>query len=263
MSLIDELSLQVPAGMSPEEWQGRLELAACYRIFDSLGWSEVIFNHISLRVQEPDGVPSYLINPYGLLYSEVTAHNLVKIDVNGAKRAPSPYTVNQAGFVIHSAVHAARADAHCVVHTHTDSGMAVACKEEGLRHDNFYSAGLIGQIAYHDFEGITTDMDEQTRIVASLGDKPYLILRNHGLLAIGKHVPEALMRYWVLQRSCDIQARADAMQGNNQRVPEEVQRRIPEQSRPMHVGSTRRGQMFFDALVRQLGLTAEALCGTP
>jgi len=263
MNLIDQLSAQTPAGMSSGEWRGRLELAACYRIFAHFGWTEVIFNHISLRVEDTDGAPSYLINPYGLLYGEITAHNLLKLDVTGAKRSLSPHPVNQAGFVIHSAVHAARADAHCVVHTHTDTGMAVACKEEGLRHDNFYSAALAGRIAYHDFEGITTDVDEQVRIVASLGDKPYLILRNHGLLAIGSHVPDALMNYWVLQRACDVQARADAMQGGNRCVADDVLRRIPEQSKPMQVGSARRGQLFFDALVRQLGLTAEGLSGTP
>lgn len=262
-TLIEQLSAQVPDGMSPQEWRGRLELAACYRIFDHFGWTEVIFNHISLRVDDGGEVPAYLINPYGLLYGEITAHNLLKIDAAGEKRAPSPHPVNRAGFIIHSAVHGARADAHCVVHTHTDTGMAVACKQEGLRHDNFYAAALSGKVAYHAFEGITTDLDEQGRIVASLGDKPYLILRNHGLLAVGSHVPDALMSYWVLQRACDVQARADAMQGANQVVPPDVLRRIPEQSRPMHVGNARRGQMFFDALVRRLGLGADDLRGTP
>ena len=262
MSLIHTLSHDVPAGMPAEEWRARLELAACYRIFDHMGWSEVIFNHISLRVPDGRGM-AYLINPYGLHYGEVTAHNLVKIDADGEKLAPSPHPVNLAGFVIHGAVHAARADAHCVMHTHTDSGMAVACKREGLRHDNFYSAALAGKIGYHDFEGITTDLGEQQRIVASLGDKPYLILRNHGLLAVGQHVPDALMSYWVLQRACDVQARADAMGGANQPVPDEVLRRIPEQSRPMHVGSARRGQMFFDALLRRLRLDAADLGGSP
>ncbi len=263
MTLIHTLSREVPAGMTAAEWQARLELAACYRIFDQMGWSEVIFNHISLRVDDGGGEMAYLINPYGLHYGEVTAHNLLKIDAAGEKRSPSPHPVNRAGFVIHGAIHAARADAHCVVHTHTDSGMAVACKQDGLRHDNFYSAALAGRVAYHDFEGITTDLDEQQRLVASLGDKPYLILRNHGLLAIGHHVPDTLMNYWVLQRACDVQARTDAMAGDNRRVPAEVLQRIPEQSRPMHVGTARRGQMFFDALVRRLPLTAADLCGTP
>lgn len=263
MTLIATLSREVPAGMTADEWKARLELAACYRIFDAMGWSEVIFNHISLRVDDGSGTMAYLINPYGLHYGEITAHNLLKIDAAGEKRAPSPHPVNRAGFVIHGAIHSARADAHCVVHTHTDSGMAVACKHEGLRHDNFYSAALAGRVAYHDFEGITTDLDEQERLVASLGSKPYLILRNHGLLAIGQHVPDTLMSYWVLQRACDVQARTDAMAGDNRLVPAEVLQRIPEQSRPMHVGTARRGQMFFDALVRRLRLDPADLCGTP
>lgn len=261
MTLIDSLLHQCPAEQSTDEWRARLELAACYRIFDHLGWTEMIFNHISLRVPGADGQAAYLINPYGLHYGEVTAHNLLKIDLQGEKLAPSPHPVNRAGFVIHSAIHGARDDAHCVVHTHTDTGMAVACKREGLRHDNFYSASLAGRVAYHGFEGITTDADEQQRIVASLGQQRHLILRNHGLLVTGEHVPDALISYWVLQRACDIQARADAMQGQNQPVPEAVLQAIPAQSKPMHVGTARRGQMFFDALVRKAGLSAADLLG--
>jgi len=261
MKLIDSLLPERPADQSAEEWRARLELAACYRIFDHLGWTEVIFNHISLRVPTADGQTAYLINPYGLHYGEVTAHNLLKIDLQGEPLAPSPYPVNRAGFVIHSAIHAARADAHCVVHTHTDSGMAVACKREGLRHDNFYSASLAGRVAYHDFEGITTDTGEQQRIVASLGSHRHLVLRNHGLLATGEHVPDALMSYWVLQRACDVQARCDAMQGPNLTPSAEVLGAIPAQSKPMHVGTERRGQMFFDALVRKARLRAEDLLG--
>src|SRR6218665_981806 len=219
--LIDALCSDVPAGMEAEEWRARLELAACYRIFDHLGWTEAIFNHISLRIGSA-AQTAYLINPYGLHYGEVTARNLLKIDVAGEKLAPSPHTGNRAGFVIHSAIHAARADAHCVVHTHTDTGMAVACKRGGLRHDNFYSAALHGKVAYHAFEGITTDLDEQQRIVRSLGDKPYLILRNHGLLATGQHVPDTLMNYWVLQRAGHVQGPTAARQGENEPVAPQV-----------------------------------------
>lgn len=255
---IESLSQEVPAGMTRAEWRARLELAACYRIFDHLGWTEAIFNHISLRI-EGEGQPAYLINPYGLHYGEITAHNLLKIDLAGEKLAPSPHPVNRAGFVIHSAIHAARADAHCVVHTHTDTGMAVACKKAGLRHDNFYSASLAGKVAYHDFEGITTDVDEQVRIVNSLGVQRNLILRNHGLLVVGESVPDALMSYWVLQRACDVQARTDAMHGENIGVDPSVLQAIPNQSKPMHVGAGRRGQMFFDAMVRKAGVGAQEL----
>ena len=175
-----------PAGMVAEEWSARLELAACYRAFDWLGWTESIYNHITVRV--PGSGQQYLINPYGLNYNEVTASNLVRIDVAGDTLDGSKHPVNKAGFVIHGAIHAARQDAHCIIHTHTTAGMAVACKEGGLRHDNFYSAILCGQIATHDFEGISTDVAERPRLVKSLGTKSILLLRNHGLLVVGSHL---------------------------------------------------------------------------
>ena len=147
-----------PAGIAPEEWQHRVQLAACYRVVDLLGWSEVVVNHISLRVPGSDG--HFLINPYGLTYDEVTASNLVKIDGEGNKVTPSEFPVNPAGFVIHSAIHQARDDAHAVIHTHTTEGMAVAAKEHGLRHDSFYAAQLYGQVAYHDYEGLSVRLGE-------------------------------------------------------------------------------------------------------
>ena len=149
MLLGEEVLRLKPAGMTPEEWGLRLELASLYRAFDWLGWTESIYNHLTLRVPGPE--KQYLINPFGLNYNEVTASNLVKIDLAGETRDGSTSLVNKAGFVIHGAIHAAREDAHCIIHTHTTAGMAVACKEGGLRHDNFYSAILYGQIAYHDF----------------------------------------------------------------------------------------------------------------
>src|SRR5574337_685675 len=178
--MLTALETSRPADMTPAEWRLRLELAACYRVFDAMGWTELIFNHITLRV--PGTPDTFLINPFGLNYSEVTARNLVRIHLDGTPAEPTAYPVNRAGFVIHSAIHSARPDAHCIIHTHTTAGVAVACKESGLRSDNFYSAMLHGCIAYHDFEGLTTTLDEQPRLVRSLGDKPILILRNHGLL---------------------------------------------------------------------------------
>ena len=193
---------------SAEEWRLRVELAACYRIFDYLGWTELVFNHISLRLPGPEH--HFLINPYGLWYSEVTASNLVKIDLQGTILEPSDYPINPAGFVIHSAVHAAREDALCVMHTHTTATMAVACQQDGLRTDNFYSAFLHGEVAYHDFEGLTVYMEEQKRLVASLGAKNYMLLRNHGSLTVGKTVPEAFLRMWTLQRACEVQLASHA-----------------------------------------------------
>jgi ribulose-5-phosphate 4-epimerase/fuculose-1-phosphate aldolase len=184
----------------------RVELAACYRVFDLLGWTELIYNHITVRVPGPER--HFLINPYGLTYREVTASNLVKIDIEGRPVGPSRHPVNPAGLPIHTAIHAARADAHCVMHMHTTAGVAIACLAEGLSRDNFYGAQLDGAVAYHDFEGITTDPDEKPRLVASLGDKHVLILRSHGLLTCGETIPAAFIRMWALQRACEVQLAA-------------------------------------------------------
>ena len=197
-----------PAHIPEPEWHARLQLAACYRLFDWLGWAELIFNHITVRVAGPGDAPCYLINPFGLHYAEVTARNLLKIDVDGTVIGESAHPVNPAGFLIHSVVHRHRPDAHCVMHTHTTSGMAVACKAEGLRHDNFYSAQLHGRIAYHPFEGVTTNPDEGPRIAASLADKDVLILRNHGLLTVGPTIADAFLNMYLFETVCTIQVRA-------------------------------------------------------
>src|SRR5215510_12341991 len=168
---------------SAAEWKLRVDLAACYRIFDHLGWIEMIFNHITVRVPGPE--KHFLINPFGLTYREVTASDLVKIDIDGNPVGHNAYPVNPAGFIIHAAIHGNREDAHCVMHTHTTTGIAVACKTAGLSHDNFYGAQLTGRVAYHDFEGVTVHPDEQPRLLASIGDKHLVILRHHGLLALG------------------------------------------------------------------------------
>lgn len=257
MQMHETVARARPDGMDPQEWEARLELAACYRLFDFLGWTEMIFNHLTLRL--PGEEPLFLINPYGLHYAEVTATNLVKIDVQGRKVDDSPWPVNPAGFVIHSAIHAARHDAHCVMHTHTTAGVAVACKKEGLSHDNFYGAQFFGQIAYHDFEGVTTDPDEQQRLLASLGDRSVLILRSHGLLVAGAHVPDTFYTMWSLQRACEVQLAAASMPGPNWPVPESVLRAIPGQRARMNVGSERRGQRMFDGICRRAGIRYEDL----
>ena len=195
------------------ERAARVQLAAAYRIFDHLGWTELIFNHITLRVPGPEKV--FLINPFGLHYREVTASSLIAIDVDGNPVRPTPYPVNRAGFVIHSAIHRAIPAAHCVMHTHTTTGMAVACLASGLSHDSFNGAQLHGRVAYHDFEGVTVEEDEQARMLASIGDKRAVILRNHGLLAWGESVPQAFLTLWSLQRACDVQVAAAAMGAMN------------------------------------------------
>jgi ribulose-5-phosphate 4-epimerase/fuculose-1-phosphate aldolase len=194
--------------VSEAERAARVQLAACYRVFNHLGWTEMIFNHITLRVPGPEKL--FLINPFGLHYSEITASSLVLIDLEGNPVRESKWPVNRAGFVIHSAIHQHLEHAHCVMHTHTTTGMAVACLKDGLSPTNFYAAQLHGKVAYHDFEGITVDEGEKGRMLESIGSKPAVILRNHGLLAWGPSVPEAYMLLWTLQRACDVQIASSA-----------------------------------------------------
>jgi ribulose-5-phosphate 4-epimerase/fuculose-1-phosphate aldolase len=208
------------AQTSSEENRLRTELAACYRIFAMLGWTELIYNHITVRVPGPE--THFLINPFGLHYTEVTASNLVKIDIHGNVVDGSNSPVNPAGFTVHAAIHAGIGDAHCVMHTHTTSGMAVACSVAGLSPNNFYSAMLNGHVAYHDFEGITVHAEEGPRLVKAIGDCSAVILRNHGLLAWGLTIPHAFAFLWTMQRACDIQV-AGAALGPTIPISEEVQ----------------------------------------
>jgi ribulose-5-phosphate 4-epimerase/fuculose-1-phosphate aldolase len=194
--------------MSDMEEKLRVELAACYRIFDYLGWSELIYNHITAKLPGPE--QHFLINPYGLHYSEVTASKLIKVDLEGNVIGSALYPVNRAGIVIHTAIHAARPDVRCIAHTHTTAGMAVACSEGGLRADNFYSALLNNHVAYHAFEGITVIEDEKQRLVSNLGDKSLMILENHGLLSTGRSVAEAFVNLWGMERACEVQTLADS-----------------------------------------------------
>jgi ribulose-5-phosphate 4-epimerase/fuculose-1-phosphate aldolase len=196
------------APVTEAERKARVELAAAYRIFDMLGWVEMIFNHITVRVPGPEH--HFLINPFGLRYHEVTASNLLLIDLDGNPVREAKHPVNRAGFVIHSAIHGAIDNAHCVMHTHTTTGMAVACLKSGLSPDNFYAAMLHGQVAYHEFEGITVEAGERERLLNSIGSKQAVVLRNHGLLAWGPSVSEAFMVLWTLQRACDVQIAASA-----------------------------------------------------
>ena len=227
----------------------RIQLAAMYRIFDHLGWSEMIYNHITVKI--PGDYEHFLINPYGLHYSEVKASNLVKVDIKGNVIDDTPYRANPAGMVIHSAIHAARGDAHCISHIHTTAGMAVACQQNGLRHDNFYSVLLYNQVAYHDFEGLTVNEDEQSRMVASLGIKPQLILRNHGLLSIGKTIPEAFINTWVLNRACEIQVATDSSGRKNIPIDEAIGKKS-EALLKIQMSGMQPGEHEFNAFVRKI-----------
>ena len=246
------LRQDVDLPMSDAERKARVELAACYRVFDMLGWTETIFNHITLRVPGPEvagsGPVRFLINPFGLLYSEVTASNLVLIDLEGNPLRQSRWPVNQAGLVIHSAIHGAIETAHCVMHTHTTTGCAVAGLKDGLSHDNFYGAMLYGRVAYHDFEGITVDAGEKERLVRDIGDKPAVILRNHGLLAWGESLAQAFQVLRIMQRACDVQI-ATAAAG----APNPIRREIFEQTvRESSIAEKRTCDDMFAALVRQV-----------
>ena len=238
--------------LHPDERKARVELAACYRVFAMLGWTEMIYNHITVRLPDSvtGGQKQFLINPFGLHYSEVTASNLLKIDLKGNKLDDSPWPVNPAGFTVHAAIHGALPDAHCVMHTHTTSGVAVACTQSGLAQNNFYSAQLDNLVAYHDFEGITIHADETPRLLKNIGDKPLLILRNHGLLAWAPTLPLAFVRLWTLQRACDIQL-AQAALGPAIAVPEAVARKTTHDSFQFDA-QFGAGQDVFDALVRQV-----------
>ena len=254
-------------GFHPDEWAARVQLAACYRVFAMLGWVEMIYNHITLRL--PDSVtggqamggaskgPEFLINPFGLHYSEVTASNLLKIDLAGnkleVKGHESPWPVNPAGFTVHAAIHAGLPDAHCIMHTHTTSGVAVACLEGGLQQTNFYTAQLHNMVAYHDFEGITIHAEEGPRLLKSMGNRQAVILRNHGLLAWGKTLPQTFAVLWTLQRACDIQLATfsmGAMGGRAIPVATEVAARCTRDA--LQYPDKGGGEDMFNAMVRQV-----------
>jgi ribulose-5-phosphate 4-epimerase/fuculose-1-phosphate aldolase len=238
--------------MHPDEWAARLELAACYRVFAMLGWTEMIYNHITVRLPDSvtGGEKQFLINPFGLHYSEVTASNLVKIDLKGKVLDGSEYPVNPAGFTVHSAIHQGVEDAHCIMHTHTTAGVAVACLQGGLSQSNFYSAQLHDMVAYHDFEGITIHADEAPRLLTSMGNKPAIILRNHGLLSWGLNLPRAFAVLWTLQRACEIQMATLSM-GAAIPVSEAVAAKCTRDSFQFNPNQGA-GRDVFDALVRQV-----------
>jgi Ribulose-5-phosphate 4-epimerase and related epimerases and aldolases len=234
--------------MSESERQARVDLAACYRIFAQLGWTELIYNHITLRLPGPD--KHFLINPFGLHYSEVCASNLVKIDLDGNIIGASDWPVNPAGFTVHAAIHDRIADAHCVMHTHTTAGMAVACSAAGLSMSNFYAVQLHDKLAYHDFEGITVHADEGPRLIRNIGDKPAVILRNHGLLAWGDTLPRTFVILWLLNRACEIQLASAAMRPVIE-LSEDIQRKCTRDSLQFDPAFGA-GRDVFDALTRML-----------
>ena len=206
--------------VSPEEWAVRVDLAACYRLVAHYGWEDLVFTHITARV--PSTEDQFLINPYGMFFDEITASSLVKIDVHGNTIQDSPYPVNPAVFVIHSAIHAARHDAKCVLHTHTLNGVAVSAQRAGLLPISQHSISVLASLGYHDFEGPALRDDEKPRLVADLGDRTSLILRNHGLLTVGETVADAFVAMYYLETSCAIQVRAQSGGGELIPVPKDI-----------------------------------------
>ena len=216
------------------EWKARVDLAAAYRLVALYGWDDLIFTHISARVPGPDH--HFLLNPYGMMFEEVTASSLVKIDLKGNKVMDSPHFINPAGFTIHSAVHEAREDALCVMHLHTRNGIAVSAQKDGLLPLSQHAMFALASLAYHDYEGLALDETEKPRLVADLGDKKLLILRNHGLLTVGRTVAEAFLGMFQLERACEIQILAQSGRGDLAPIPNEIIGRVASQMNAVMVG---------------------------
>ena len=234
--------------IAPAEWGLRVQLAGAYHVAHYLGWSELIYTHISVRVPGPEH--HFLINPYGLNFNEVTASSLVKITADGECVGPQEYKANKAGFIIHSAIHMARPDAICVWHMHTLAGMAVSAQDEGLLPVHMYSHNFWNRVGYHDFEGPSMRLDERSRLTRSLGMHEALILRNHGLLTVGGTIPEAFIRFWRLNRACEIQL---AAQSARLRLPSpEVCEASYRMGEEFLTDQADLGQLEFDSLLRQV-----------
>ncbi len=250
-SALDIPSLQ--GKVSPEEWAVRVDLAAAYRLVSRYGWEDLVFTHISARV--PGTEDQFLINPYGLFFDEITASSLVKIDQQGRKLEDTPFNVNAAGFIIHSAIHGARHDAKCVLHTHTPNGVAVSTQRAGLLPISQHSLFVLNSVGYHDFEGPALDEDEKPRLVADLGDNRCLILRNHGLLTVGETVADAFVNMYYLEASCQIQVRAQSGGGELINVPKEVMDKGYANAAANQRKNGGQGKLVWPGLLRRLDRT--------
>ncbi len=246
---MNAIAVTQPQHCSDEEWALRVQLAHCYHLVDFFGWTETIFNHISARLPGP--AHHYLVNPFGLNYREVTPANLLKVDLDGHKLEDSPYDANPAGFALHSAVHGARDDIHCLIHTHTTPISAVVQKKAGFGHHDFYGAQLYGRIGYHTFEGITLFDDEKARMIQSLGDKHILVLRNHGIAVGESSIAKAFFLLWTVQRAAEIQCAAGALGGEDNPLPVAVSQKCADLT-AMLIRESGFAVKFFDAMVRKM-----------
>lgn len=236
--------------MAPGEWEARVDLAAAYRLVALYGWDDLIFTHLSARVPGPEH--HFLINPYDMMFEEITASSLVKIDIDGQPVGPSAHPVNPAGFTIHSAIHMARDDAHAVMHLHTPHGQAVSAMACGLLPHTQTAMIASHDVAYHEYEGIATDLEERERLVADLGSRHAMILRNHGTLTVGDSVASCFLRLYFLERACEAQVLmlAAGLEGLHT-PPQGVEDKVARQSPPAGVGMLARG-LAWPALLRKL-----------
>jgi ribulose-5-phosphate 4-epimerase/fuculose-1-phosphate aldolase len=244
----------VPAGeatarYSPQEWAIRVDLAAAYRLVAHFHWDDLIFTHITARVPGPEH--HFLINPYGMMFDEITASSLVKIDMQGNKVGDSPWPINPAGFVIHSAIHAARHDIGCVLHTHTINGVAVSAQKNGVLPLSQQSIFVLASLAYHDYEGVALRDDEKPRLVTDMGNNNYLMLRNHGLLTVGASIAEAFQAMYVFEATCAIQLRAQAGGGELIPVKQSIIDTAMEQARVVTMNQGP-GTLVWPGLLRRL-----------
>jgi ribulose-5-phosphate 4-epimerase/fuculose-1-phosphate aldolase len=249
MSTGDALHIPSRKGkVSDEEWSARVDLAACYRLVADFGWSDLVFTHITARV--PDTEDQFLINPYGMMFDEITASSLVKIDLHGNKLDDSPFPVNPAGFTIHSAIHTARHDLLCVLHTHSLNGVAVSAQAKGVLPLSQQSIFILSSLAYHDYEGVALNDEEKPRLVADFGDKTYLMLRNHGLLTAGRTVADAFLNMYVFEAACTIQVRAQSGGGELIEIPSAIIDGAQQQAKA--VTKSLGGMLAWPGLLRRL-----------
>jgi ribulose-5-phosphate 4-epimerase/fuculose-1-phosphate aldolase len=248
MSTAKHKQLSIREQVSEEEWQVRVDLSAAYRLVALYGWDDLIFTHISARVPGPEHY--FLINPYGMMFDEIKASDLVKVDLDGKIVMDSPYFINPAGFTIHSAVHAARHDALCVIHLHTDYGIAVSVQKSGLLPISQQSVVALASLAYHDYEGLALNDDEKPRLINDLGNKNSLILRNHGLLTVGRTVAEAFLAMFLLERACKIQILAQSGATELSPVAPEIVQRVAQQQDAVLVGQG--AALTWPGLLRKL-----------
>ncbi|MBF4488670.1 class II aldolase/adducin family protein [Psychrobacter sp. N25K4-3-2] len=237
--------------VTEQEWQMRVNLAACYRLIASYGWDDLVFTHISARV--PDTEDEFLINPYGLLFEEITASNLVKVNQAGEKVSSSAFDINPAGFTIHSAVHEARNDAHCVIHLHTSDGVAVSTQQQGLLPISQQSLFPLSNLAYHDYEGVALNPEEKVRLVSDLGEANFMILRNHGLLTCASSVADAFLYMYIMQRACEVQIKAQSGGSELTLISPQILAGI--QAASKQVTKEANGDIAWPALLRKLRRT--------